>query len=345
MKYVITGLFVISICFSCKNKKKETSEIAQPALVVIDSVVACLFSQIVYNDQPQKELDSFLPGWKIVWNPAPLNGNYAFVARNGNTFALAIRGSVMQFSEAAFQNWVQQDLNAFTQTTWKFTLDSIAAKVSDGAYEGWQNLTRLKDTTTGKTLWMFLSEQTSANTPMLVTGHSLGGNLATIYASWLAWNIRETKMPQPNISVVTFAAPAVGNGAFAADFDKKFPQAKRYENANDMVPKFPCIDGIKQLGDLFVGGPAAKDIKAAYRGISVNLSQLFNYTGDALRLASLFSGAAYYKQTAGQLFTGKLSATGAGSSLGNWFAEAGYQHSMKQYAVSLGAPVVEGALK
>jgi triacylglycerol lipase len=345
MKKIIIGLLIINSCFSCKNKQKQTPETPKPAPVSIDSIVACVFSQIVYTDQPQKGLDSFLPGWKIVWNPSPLNGNYAFVARKNNTLAIAIRGSVMAFNEAAFQNWVQQDLNAFTQTAWPFTLDTTGAKISDGAYEAWQNMSRLKDTATGKTLWQFLSEQLKEHTPLLVTGHSLGGNLANVYASWLAWNIHELEIPQPDISVVTFAAPAAGNGIFAADFNKKFPQAKRYENTNDMVPKFPCIEGIKQLGDLFAGGPSAKEIRAGYRGISVSLSQLFNYMGEALRLASLFGGASYYKQTNGQTFTGKLSTTGAAASLGNWFAEAGFQHSIKQYALSFGAPVVEGASK
>ncbi|MBL7729274.1 MAG: lipase family protein, partial [Dinghuibacter sp.] len=261
MKPVIISLFLFVVLFSCKNNQQPAAEQKKvmPPPVHTDSVTACVLSQIAYCNRPQQLLDSFLPGWTVIWNPAPINGNYAFAARNHNTIAVAIRGSVMEFSEAAFQNWVYQDLNAARQTAWTYTDSATNAKVSAGAYEGWENLTRLKDTATSKSLWMVLREQQNSN-PVLVTGHSLGGNLATVYASWLKWNFRETKTPAPEINIITFAAPAAGNKAFAEAVNQMFPLARRFENTNDMVPKFPSVKSIKELGGLFAGGPSASDI-------------------------------------------------------------------------------------
>lgn len=339
MRKTVTILLAILICFSCRNKQKQVSEELKLPPLHTDSVVACVLSQVVYCNHPQRQLDSFLPGWKMIWNPQPINGNYAFVARKQNTLAIAIRGSLMEFSEGAFQNWVYQDLNALHQTKWTFT-QNTGAKISDGAFEGWQNLTRMKDAGTGKTLETLLDEAITKGMPVLVTGHSLGGNLATVFASWLNWNRIKTNQPKPDLSVITFGAPAAGNAAFADDFNQLFPTAQRYENINDMVPKFPSTGGIKQLGSLFADGPTAKDIRVGYKGLTITLSTLFGYTGDALRVAGLFTGFSDYQQPNGKKFTGKLSVPGAASTPGNWFAEAGYQHSIQLYAVALGAPVV-----
>lgn len=344
MKRALVFVFLAAL-FSCKNNQQPgAQQKTAPPPVHTDSVTACILSQIAYCNQPQRLLDSFLPGWTVTWNPVPINGNYAFAARNHNTVAVAIRGSVMEFSEAAFQNWVYQDLNALRQNEWTYADSVTGAKVSAGAYEGWENLTRLKDTTTGKSLWMVLREMQNTN-PVLITGHSLGGKLATVYASWLKWNYRETKTPAQEINVITFAAPAAGNKKFAEAFNQAFPLARRFENTHDMVPKFPSTVGIKQLGGLFNGGTSAKDIAVGYKGIDISLASLFGYVADGLRLAGIFTGFSDYEQPRGQLITAELSAPRAAPTLNNWFAEAGYQHGVQLYAKELGAPVISCAEK
>ena len=51
---------------------------------------------------------------------------------------------------------------------------------------------------------------------IIVTGHSLGGAFATLYAGELMWMISYTPYSDDRISVVvyTFGAPMVGNMAY-----------------------------------------------------------------------------------------------------------------------------------
>lgn len=61
---------------------------------------------------------------------------------------------------------------------------------------------------------------------VLITGHSLGGALATLMASW-----------RPAAHLHTFGAPRVGNAAFAAAV--KNPVARRFVNCCDIVSRVP----------------------------------------------------------------------------------------------------------
>jgi hypothetical protein len=71
-------------------------------------------------------------------------------------------------------------------------------------------------------LWPFISDII----PRYITGHSKGGALALL-AGWLFQVFEPT--------VITFAAPRVGNSAFARSYSMAF----RYENPKDIVPKLP----------------------------------------------------------------------------------------------------------
>jgi hypothetical protein len=305
------------------------------------SITACIFSEIAYCNNPQQLLDKYLPQWKIVWNPLAVGGNYAFVATNDTVYAIAFRGSLIEFSEDAFSNWIYNDLNVATQNNWSYSSTSNA-KISQGSYIGWQNLEKMKDQVSGKKLWEFLSATITDETPLMLTGHSLGGNLATIYASYLAWKFHEMKQPKNNISVVTFAAPAAGNESFADDFNSKFQGSLRFENTNDIVPKFPCSNKLAKLGDLYAPSLSASDISIGYKNITTKLSTVFTMLSTAMVLLEFQNGSSNYSHTCGDgnLITLDLSGKNTINNAGGWFAEAGYQHSMAQYATSLGAPVI-----
>jgi triacylglycerol lipase len=71
---------------------------------------------------------------------------------------------------------------------------------------------------------------------IIVTGHSLGGALATICSGDFKNNF-----PGKNISCVTFGSPRIGGNAFAKRFNELMPDSLRYVYGSDTVTKFPPI--------------------------------------------------------------------------------------------------------
>jgi triacylglycerol lipase len=271
-----------------------------------------------------------------------VNGNHGFVATDGKQYAIAIRGSLIEFSWDAFDNWIYQDMNVAIQKNWPYCSDKDA-KISQGAYRGWENLTKMKDSVTGKTLLTFLQESTTAATAVIFTGHSLGGNLATVFASYFSFKQKEAGKITNNINVITFAAPAAGNTDFANSFNKQFPQSVRIEGKGDIVPKFPCTNKVAALGSLYSSSLAASKIMVGYKNVTVPLSTVFKTISTAMSLLELKNGLSEFAQTNGEgkMIDIPLSGKNNSHDITQWFAEAGYQHSVEQYAKAMGAPVID----
>lgn len=336
---VLTLIFLFA-CHQGGDKKTAPVQTSTSSPVFSDTT-ACLFSQLTYCRDPQVQLDKYRPGWKIAWNPLPVNGNYAFVATDSNTYVLAIRGSLISFTEDAFNNWIYHDLNVATQNDWPYS-STPKAKISQGSYIAWQNLEKMRDRASGKSLWTFLSERVGAQNPLIVTGHSLGGNLASVYASYLWYKFDKSGHTKNNINVITFGAPAAGNKSFADDFNTKFPASARIENRNDIVPKFPCSNNITRLADLYTPSPSSSQISIGYNNITTKLSNVFMLMSSTLAILELQSNFSGYTHTNGdgQLITVALSGKDTANTATSWFAEAAYQHSMAQYASFFNAPVI-----
>jgi hypothetical protein len=337
--------FCYVIFFSCKGKdniRDKEPNIQVEKISELTEKTACLLSQIAYCTNIDSNLNQYLPGWQLVWEGNELNGNHTFVAKKENEFVMAIRGSLINFSWAAFQNWIYQDLHVVTQEKWLFTDDSSKAKLSQGAYDGWQNLCNMTDKKSGNRLFDFLNGELNNDSKLLITGHSLGGNLATVYASWLWQTFKKNGRNTSNINVISFAAPAAGNEAFANDFNNKFPNSIRVENSNDIVPKFPSATQIVSLGNLFNESLSADKIEVGYKNLTVSLSKVFSMLKTALLLLEFTNGISPYIQTNGN---GKqinipLSGKNSGNDILNWLGEAGLQHSIAQYAKYEGLPVI-----
>lgn len=95
---------------------------------------------------------------------------------------------------------------------------------------------------------------------IIITGHSLGAALGTIYGYLLSNKIDN------NITVISFASPKVGNKKFSKFFSNKSNlKHYRFTNGNDIVPMLPPLfnyhhNGIlTKLGNKSKGIPSVKD--------------------------------------------------------------------------------------
>ncbi|MGL4819567.1 MAG: lipase family protein [Bacilli bacterium] len=69
---------------------------------------------------------------------------------------------------------------------------------------------------------------------LYITGHSLGGALATLFAVEIANALRNC-----NQSLITFASPKVGDKQFAQQANLLLEESYRFVNLNDLVPLLP----------------------------------------------------------------------------------------------------------
>lgn len=91
----------------------------------------------------------------------------------------------------------------------------------------------------------FLHDATSQGQPLFITGHSMGGALATLLAAYLSnghW---------PQMTVYTFGSPRCGNSGFATLFDQLVKHCWRYVHDNDLYSRFPWQFGrFRHVGQL-----------------------------------------------------------------------------------------------
>jgi hypothetical protein len=320
-----------------ENTVAGLSQSAAPAPIALDLRTACLLSQMAYCEEPQAKLDSFMPGWKLVWHPARANSNHAFVATDGHQWAVAFRGSLMDISWEALDNWINQDLNILTQVKWPYS-SNPDARISQGAHNAFQNLLALKDTVAGNNLLSFLKENVPAGSRLLLTGHSLGGSLASVFASYLH---QEMGNQRPEILLTSFAAPAFANKEFVVEFDKLFPRAVRVESRGDLVTRFPNAARVKEFAANCSPLPPADSVVVSYKGVQVNLREAMEMMAFAMSLLELSQGSAYHQIAAsGRVVDIEPTQEPALSGVDAWFAAARYQHGIAQYASSLNVPLV-----
>jgi hypothetical protein len=109
---------------------------------------------------------------------------------------------------------------------------------------------------------------------VLVTGHSLGGALATLCAydlSHRSWGTRT----RPNLRMYNYGSPRVGNKDFAEAYNEKVPDTWRIVNGNDAVTAVPRLLGYCHVGHaVYLRPDGSIDIqkdssKAPFEGVAI----------------------------------------------------------------------------
>ena len=184
-------------------------------------------------------------GWEMSWGGLSVDGaNFAYIAVNASAQAAAvvIRGTIFTPID------LLEDLDVGTLV--EFTAVPPAALtepllVSKGAMAAFTEVMNIVSAPANghSTLldWLqYLVENQNVQT-IYVTGHSLGGCIASMVALFLATNPAYFSGTSPHIIAYTFAAPTAGLKAFADCYDicvtKAAPNSSwRIYNAYDAVP-------------------------------------------------------------------------------------------------------------
>lgn len=346
LAWAIVMGFGLSACAS--------SPAARPAVSVRvverNANTAVTLAAIAYCDKSsiQSTLNRYLDDWTAVWvADEQINGNVAFIAYDGSSqYAVAIRGSLLEFNWQAFENWFEQDLNAFVEANWPYGSDG-SSKVAQGAMDGLTHLSNLVDSSSGSSVSLLAFLQANAvagNLPITVTGHSLGGNLATVLAPWLVDQIQKAGGTPPPMSIYTFAAPAAGNQSYANDYDIQFQGVSwRYVMEDDIVPTFPLPSLMRRMSSWYSPAPEASQISVTYDGYTVTLQEAIASIAGAIEVSELGYGS-HYTQTNQSQGTVSVATTYCNkwqdNTIEDWFDTVGCHHSILQYGPAVGASAV-----
>ena len=184
-------------------------------------------------------------GWQVAWGPGLSDdrANMLYVAGNivTNQYAVAIRGTDWSF----WLDWVEDFASLLPLVPFPFLLAPFPkdVEVAIGTLVGLEIMRELTglgpiSNTQPVTLQTFL-ESISPSADIFVTGHSLGGCLASVTAAWLA----SMFLGASRLKVYTFAGPSAGNGQFASYYNTLFTDATtqkstayRLYNTLDAIP-------------------------------------------------------------------------------------------------------------
>ncbi len=178
--------------------------------------------------------------WKLAWGPALSsdNANMMYIAKDTTqsppAYCLAIRGT-----DWCFISNIIQDLYVWNQIPYPYGSASDTVKVAQGTLGGLDTLLQITDPVSGQTVQQFLNSLPSEGADFYITGHSLGGALATIFTSWFLDAGFGSKF---SMKSYTFAAPSVGNEGYRLYFDNLIvtnnSESHRLINSRDVIPRF-----------------------------------------------------------------------------------------------------------
>lgn len=145
------------------------------------------------------------------------------VAQDLNAIVIAFRGT----QEHSIQNWIEDLFWKQLDLNYPGMPDAM---VHHGFYSAYHNTT----IRSGVLLAVQRAKKLYGELGIMVTGHSMGGAMASFCALDLTVNYGESV-----VQVMTFGQPRIGNSAFASYFSKHLPNTIRVTHEHDMVPHLP----------------------------------------------------------------------------------------------------------
>ena len=209
----------------------------------------------------------WLGNFDIVWGPAFHEDAFhqpdamTYIARNGNRpdqFYVAIRGTAPR----TLTEWIFQDFWVGAMVDWeKVPYDGLLPPDPPGPGQpaisfGTNNamhilINHLKDSVDILTFLQDQARQSRKPLTICITGHSLGGVLASTFALYLLehW---PSDIPKAKISAFGYAAPTAGNQSFAAYSNRMIgKRCKIYANPLDVVSRVWEIHALPELPTLY----------------------------------------------------------------------------------------------
>ena len=163
-----------------------------------------------------------------------VDNTQAYLGTTDNAIVVAFRGSEALTSIDGVKDWLLTNARNFlVLPEGRIGTDFAAAGVGarfhrgfmDALAEIWAPLFRRVEQTVGE-----------KGRPIWVTGHSLGGALALLFA----WRLHQNFLTVHQ--VCTFGAPMIGNAAAADAFQREFRgNIYRYVDYRDLVPRLPTV--------------------------------------------------------------------------------------------------------
>lgn len=200
----------------------------------------------VLNNAAAREL---MGTWKLVWGPvvyadsfigAKTSVNSVFIAspsEHPEQVVIAIAGT----NGNSLMGWMLQDFNVKEKIPWPYGTTALKPHISKGIAYGLGKLQGLAEQKTANGIDVTVQDYLTANpaiTQIMVTGHSLGGALASVYSLYL----EDTKSMWDRtggaaISCLTTASQAPGDADFSNYYGERLADSTcRVWNSMDIVP-------------------------------------------------------------------------------------------------------------
>jgi hypothetical protein len=212
------NMTLAALCYTAENNPN--------VMEIRDSLILQL-SDTTYSTRGQ---------WKLAWGPGVSlsRGNLMYVAVDSTSdttyFTIAVRGTDWEFPSN-----IEEDMEVWNLV--RYPYGGAGDSVAEGSFYGLDTLLAATDPIQGQTLEKFLDAIPLGHLKMYVTGHSLGGALATLVTSWFVYRNYTNKF---KLETYTFASPSVGNASFVDHYHTSLLSAgaenHRVVNTKDLVP-------------------------------------------------------------------------------------------------------------